>query len=110
MLSCSTTQSPVACGLLDSADGVRVSDTQKPPQLMADVDVYPESNECGQQGNTSCYDATYKPVAHAMPLDAWETGESAGSSSVTAHVDQFLNWMDANGAAGYYAWVRDTWG
>jgi hypothetical protein len=102
LLACGTTTSPVTCGFLDSTDGVRVQDTLASPQLMADVDVYPDGNACG---STACYNATYKPVAQVMPLDSGETGPG----STTTLVDQFLAWMDQN-ANGYYAWAWDSWG
>jgi hypothetical protein len=101
MMGCDTDVSPVDCGFLDSRNHVQVSDSLASPQLMADVDVYPDSNVCG---STACYDATYGPVAAQMPLVAGETG--AGDS--TAAVETFINWMDAH-HAGYYAWAWDTW-
>jgi hypothetical protein len=100
-LSCGTSTSPVSCGFLDSTDGIRISDPHSPAQLMADVDVYPDGNVCG---NTSCYDTMYKPVAQVMPLEAGETGPG----NTTTAVDQFMNWIDQN-ANGYYAWAWDTW-
>jgi endoglucanase len=105
MLACSTTTSPVSCGFLDSADGVRVSDPLNPSQLMADVDVYPDFNECGSQGDTSCYDDTYAPVVQVMPLDAGETGTFTGNTTL---FDRFLSWMDSQHQS-YYAWAWDSW-
>jgi endoglucanase len=90
---------------LDSA--YRIADTLGSPQLVADVDVYPESNICG---TTACYDSNYAPVAAVMPLTAGEIGESAdASSSVTTQVDALMSWLGAHGA-GYYAWTWDAWG
>jgi hypothetical protein len=90
---------------LDAA--IRVSDTLNPPQLMADVDVYPIGNICN---STTCYDTYYAPVAQVMPFMAGETGESVdGSASTTTNVNTFIMWLDAHGA-GYSAWVWDTWG
>ena len=107
MLSCGASTSPSSCGMLDSATPP-VSDPLTPAQLIASVDVYPESNVCGDQDNTSCYQATYEPVAQVMPLIAGETGENASGTTTTTYVDMFLNWMDAN-ANGYFAWAWDTW-
>jgi endoglucanase len=104
MLACGTTTSPASCGFLDSTDGVRVSDPLTSSQLMADVDTYPDFNACGGS-TTSCYDATYAPVAATMPLDA---GETATFSSSTAREDLFLNWMDGK-SQSYYAWAWDSW-
>jgi hypothetical protein len=90
---------------LDSA--YRIADTLSSPQLVADVDVYPESNICG---TTACYDSNYAPVAAVMPLTAGEIGEDAyASSSVTTQVDALMAWLDAHGA-GYCAWTWDAWG
>jgi hypothetical protein len=72
-----------------------VTDPISPAQLVASVDVYPEGNTCGDQLNTSCYDATYKPVAQVMPLIAGETGEAPNYLTPTTYVDMFMNWMDA---------------
>jgi hypothetical protein len=102
MMACETNVSPVQCGFLDSARGVRVSDPLSPAQLMADVDVYPEINPCG---SPACYDATYAPVIAQMPFEAGETGPG----SDTSRVDTFMDWMDSHGSSGYYAWAWDTW-
>jgi len=104
-LSCTETDSPVTCGFLDSTDGIKLSDPHSPAQLMADVDVYPDTNVCG---NTSCYDDTYMPVAQVMPLVAGETGPGGAATSVTVPDTTFLHWMDQH-ANGYYAWAWDTW-
>jgi hypothetical protein len=86
-----------------------ITDAISPSQLIASVDVYPEGNTCGQQLNTSCYEATYKPVAQVMPLIAGETGESpSGVPATTKYVDMFLSWMDAN-ANGYFPYAWDPW-
>lgn len=106
MLSCDPGTSPSSCGMLDSATPP-VTDPLSPSQLAASVDVYPEGNACGNQDNTSCYQATYQPVAQQMPLIAGETAEG-GSDSSTTYVDMFMNWMDAN-ANGYFAWAWDPW-
>jgi len=99
MMACTTSGSPTSCGFLQP--GVRVTDTLSTPQLMADVDVYPDYNPCN---STSCYSATYGPVIAQMPFEAGETG----IQSNTTKVDQFLSWMDTQNS-GYYAWAWDTW-
>ena len=99
MMACTTGGSPTSCGFLQP--GVRVTDTLATPQLMADVDVYPDYNPCN---STSCYSATYGPVIAQMPFEAGETG----IQSNTTKVDQFLSWMDTQNS-GYYAWAWDTW-
>ena len=81
MMACTTSGSPTSCGFLQP--GVRVTDTLSSPQLMADVDVYPDYNPCN---STSCYSATYGPVIAQMPFEAGETG----IQSNTTKVDQFL--------------------
>ena len=108
LLACSTTGNPNQCGILDSADGVRVQDTLKPAQLMADVDVYPDANGCG---NLTCYNDTMGPVAAVMPIDAGETAPGSCSQNgcdSTTKEDQFLDWMDQH-QGNYYAWAWDTW-
>jgi hypothetical protein len=75
MLSCGPSTSPSSCGMLASATPP-VKDPASAAQLVASVDVYPEGNPCGQQLNTSCYEATYKPVAQVIPLIAGEAGEN----------------------------------
>jgi len=108
MLSCSSTESPVTCGFLDTKDGIKVNDTLSPAQLGADVDLYPDS---GQYCETvSCYDTTYGPVAAVMPLDAGEAGV-IGTPSSDASFPQliaFLDWMDSHDQS-YYAAAWDTW-
>jgi endoglucanase len=99
MLGCTPTQSPATCGFL--APNVRVIDPLSPAQLMADVDVYPDYNQCN---STACYDATYGVVAAQLPLVAGETGPSGP----TTKVETFLNWMDAH-QQHYYGWAWDTW-
>lgn len=110
MMACSPTGSPVSCGFLDSADGVRVTDPDN--NMMADVDLYPESNVCGYQGNPSCYEDTYLPVVQVMPFDVGEIGENGGTgtSAITTYVNMALNWLDANAGGNYYAWAWDEWG
>jgi endoglucanase len=90
---------------LDS--GIRPADTLAPPQLMADVDVYPNGNICG---STSCYDAKYAPVAAQMPFMFGEFGGSVdGSDCTVTAVNALMSWADQHGA-GYSAWDWDTWG
>ena len=90
---------------LDS--GIRVTDTLSAPQLMADVDLYPNGNICN---STACYTSEYGPVAAVMPFDAGEIGEStSGNDTSTGLVDTALTWFDQHDA-GYYAWSWDTWG
>jgi hypothetical protein len=96
-LSC--TPGAGTCGFLVSS--TRVTDTLSPPQLMADVDVYPDSNYCG---NVTCWNNEYAPVAAVMPLEAGEMGPG----NTTTSVNQFISWMDGKGA-GYFAWAWDTW-
>jgi hypothetical protein len=107
MLSCNATTNPTSCGMLAAATPP-VTDPNN--NLVASIDVYPEGNECGQQLNTSCYDATYKPVAQVMPLVAGESGESPSNppGPPLTYVNMFLTWMDSNGN-GYNAWAWDSW-
>jgi hypothetical protein len=98
-MSCGTNIAPTTCGFLDSANGVRVHDTLSPEQLIADVDVYPTGNACG---NVSCYNTEYAPVANVMPFVAGETG-FGDAADIT-----FIDWMDSH-TTGYYAWAWDTW-
>jgi endoglucanase len=87
--------------------GIRVSDTLPTPQLMGDVDVYPNGNSCG---SVSCYDSEYAPVAAVMPFEAGEFGESvSGNDCTTTAVDSLMSWFDQHNA-GYYAWDWNTWG
>jgi hypothetical protein len=65
MMACNTGGSPTSCEFLDASDGIRVHDTLATPQLMGDVDVYPDGNVCG---STACYNATYAPVIAKCPL------------------------------------------
>ncbi len=99
MMACTNDVSPASCGFLQP--GVRVTDTLSSPQLMADVDVYPDYNPCN---STSCYNATYAPIIAQMPFEAGETGPQNN----TILVDRFLTWMDGQNS-GYYAWAWDTW-
>jgi hypothetical protein len=107
MVACGPSTAPSTCGMLNSTTPA-VTDPISPANLVASVDVYPEGNTCGQQLNTSCYDATYKPVAQAMPLIAGEIGESPSGTTTTTYVNMFMNWMDTNGN-GYFAWAWDPW-
>jgi hypothetical protein len=102
MLSCSTTESPVQCGILDSADGIKLNDPAG--QLMTSVNVYPNTNVCG---NVTCYNDTYAPVIAVMPLGGGELSPDGGVGT-TAAVDTFMNWFDQHGA-GYSAKAWDTW-
>jgi endoglucanase len=87
--------------------GIRVTDTLSPPQLMGDVDTYPNGNGCG---STACYDSQYAPVAAVMPFDFGEFGESVdGSDCTTTGVSAIMSWADAHHAS-YGAWDWDTWG
>jgi hypothetical protein len=103
--SCSPTTSPVQCGFLDSADGVKVSDTLNPAQLMGDTDNYPDMGQDCQ--TTSCFSTTYGPVAQTMPIDAGETGV-INSGNPFPDEQAFLNWMDSVHAS-YYGAAWDTW-
>jgi hypothetical protein len=106
-MSCGPSVSPVTCGFLDTADGVRLSDPLTPAQLMGDVDAYPNGNACN---SVACYNTEYGPVAQVMPFGAGETGQSVGGNDCsTTLVDAFLNWLDTN-ATGYDAWDWDSWG
>ena len=85
----------------------RVKDTLSHPQLMADVDVYPENNACG---SVSCYAREYQPVIAKMPLMAGEIGEGTSSHACpTTAVDSLMRWLDSHHAS-YAAWDWDTWG
>jgi endoglucanase len=107
MLACSNAGSPVSCGFLDSADGIRVSDplSASNPQLMADVDLYPDSGQ--DCDNVRCYQDTFAPVAAVMPLDSGETGVSNPSQPFSEE-EAFLSWMDGQ-RASYYGAAWDTW-
>ncbi|MGH2881236.1 MAG: hypothetical protein ACRDPA_00800, partial [Solirubrobacteraceae bacterium] len=106
MVACSNTGNPVSCGFLDAADGVRVTDPMFPtsPQLMADMDVYPDANQ--DCDTPTCYNDTMAPVMANMPLDLGEIGPNG---STTTNTQALLTWMDSKGGS-YYAWVWDTWG
>ena len=103
MWSCGASTSPSSCGALASATPA-VTDPDS--NLMAEADVYPEGNTCG---NTSCYNTVYKPVANAMPFVAGELGENpANGYYPTTDVDVLMNWLDANGN-GYFPYAWDPW-
>ena len=115
MWSCGATTSPSSCGALASATPA-VTDPHSPSQLMAEADIYPEGNECGEQTNangtpsTSCYEDTYKPIADVMPFVAGEMGENPNNGYYpTTYVDELMNWLDANGN-GYFPYAWDPWG
>jgi hypothetical protein len=103
--SCSPSTSPVSCGFLDSADGVRVSDTLNPPQLGADTDNYPDVGQDCEAAK--CFNATYAPVANVMPIDSGELGV-IDSSKPFPLARAFLNWMNHHGES-YYGAAWDTW-
>jgi endoglucanase len=103
MAACTPTGSPATCGMLDSADGVRVSDPLSPSQLTADFDMYPDA---GQDCDTpTCYTDTLAPVQAAMPIDLGEIGASNGQDH---QANVLLDWMDSLHQS-YYAWAWDTW-
>jgi endoglucanase len=106
--SCNTTESPTQCGFLDSADGVRVTDTLNPPQLAADTDNYPDvGQDCG---TVACFTATYAPVAAVMPIDSGELGVMGGNDNTGGFplAEAFLSWMNSVGGS-YYGAAWDTW-
>lgn len=104
MLSCTTTESPVTCGFLDSTDGVKVNDTLSPPQLMADTDNYPDVGQtCG---NLTCWEDTYGVVAESMPVDIGELGVISGTSFPL--VEQLTEYYDSIGQS-YYASQWENW-
>jgi endoglucanase len=75
-------------------------------QLMAEAHVYGK-NACA---STTCFDASYAPVAAQVPLVFGELGETYDNSSCgSTNTSTFLNWADAHGV-GYEAWVWNTWG
>jgi hypothetical protein len=75
-------------------------------QLVAEAHVY-GNNTCS---TTSCFDATYAPVAAKVPLIFGETGETHDNSSCgSANISRIMGWADAHGV-GYEAWTWDTWG
>jgi hypothetical protein len=93
-LSCTNTGSPVSCGFLDSADGVEVKDTLSSPQLMADVDNYPD---VGQFVNSlTSVEETYDPVMSVMPFDCGECGVNDNSSPFPL-IEQFIENYDSLG-------------
>jgi hypothetical protein len=104
--SCSPTGSPAQCGFLDAADGVKVSDTLNPAQLGGDTDNYPDVGQDCE--STSCFDATYAPVAAVMPIDSGETGVIGNGSNGFPLEEAFLNWMDSHHQS-YYGSAWDTW-
>ena len=107
MLSCTPTQSPVACGFLDSADGVRVTDpaSATAPQLMADTDNYPDiGQDCG---NIACVNASYAPVAARMPIDMGEAGVENNAKPFPL-IEQFIHAYD-NLHQSYYLSQWETW-
>ena len=103
VVGCTSTESPTTCGFLDSADGVRVTDPLSSPQLMADMDMYPDSSQ--DCDTTTCYNDTLAPVMSVMPLDLGEIGPISGTDT---NANALLNWMDSKGGS-YYAWAWDTW-
>jgi endoglucanase len=107
MLACSNTGSPTSCGFLDSADGVRVTDpvSASSPQLMADVDNYPDAGQICE--NMTCFDDTYAAVAKVMPIDAGEIGVENNSNPFPI-VQQFVNAYDSLGQS-YYGSQWESW-
>ena len=101
MLACSSTTSPTSCGFLDSSDGVKITDPLASPQLMADIDMYPDSGQTCD--NTTCYNDTIAPVAQVMPVDLGETGYGGPADQT------LLAWMNSHNQSNYYAWAWDTW-
>lgn len=102
-MSCTNSSSPVSCGFLDSADGVRVTDPLSPAQLMADVDNYPDA---GQFVNSvSSVQATYGPVQQAMPFICGECGTVTTSFPL---VKQFMAQYDTWGQS-YDLSQWETW-
>jgi endoglucanase len=107
MLSCSPTQSPVTCGFLDSADGIRVTDplSATAPQLMADTDNYPDTGQyCG---SISCVNISYAAVAALMPIDMGEAGVENNSEPFPL-IEQFIAAYDSLGQS-YYLSQWETW-
>jgi cellulase (glycosyl hydrolase family 5) len=107
MTACSSSGNPVSCGILDSTDGVKITDptSTSAPQLMVDLDMYPDG---GQICDTvTCYQDTIAPVMAVMPVDLGEIGPVNGSQSGALTL---LNWMDSRSPQGsYYAWAWNTW-
>jgi endoglucanase len=103
MAACTSTGSPARCGMLDSTDGVRVTDPLSSPQLMADFDMYPDAGQ--DCDTTTCYDDTLAPVAAVMPVDLGEIGAANGRDT---QANVLLDWMDGRGQS-YYAWTWDIW-
>jgi hypothetical protein len=105
-LSCSNTGSPTSCGFLDSADGVKVTDSLNPAQLMADTDNYPGDGQYCD--NLTCLDDTYAPVAAVMPTDFGEVGPELSSPYSYAVAEQFIGAYDSLGQS-YYGSQWETW-
>ena len=110
MAACSATTNPNSCGMLDSADGVKLSDptsSSDGPQLMADFDIYPDNGQICD--NTTCYQDTLLPLIQSgMPVDLGEVAND-GSSGVSTQTLTLLNWLDSQGSGNYYSWAWDTW-
>jgi endoglucanase len=97
--SCDPTQSPVSCGMLDSADGSMVTDPIN--QMMANFDMYPDTSQVCE--TLSCYQTEFAPIAKVMPVDLGETGYGGPQDNI------LLNYMDSIGQGNYYAFAWDTW-
>jgi hypothetical protein len=97
--SCDPTESPVTCGMLDSADGSEVVDPIN--QMMANFDMYPDNNQVCE--TLSCYQTEFAPIAKVMPIDIGETGYGGPQDTI------LFNYMDSIGQGNYYGWAWDTW-
>ena len=84
-----------------------ITDSLNPPQLMASMDVYPETSQC----NTStCWDSAYVPIIAVMPMWLGEIAENGGGSVANTNlVDALMVYFDAKGV-GYSAWLWNTYG
>jgi hypothetical protein len=105
MVACDNRGDPNQCGFLDSADGVRVTDTLSSPQLMADVDNYPDMGQICM--DMTCFNDTYARVAAVMPIDAGEIGVVDNSKPFPI-VQQFVNGYDSLGQS-YYGSQWESW-
>jgi endoglucanase len=75
-------------------------------QLIAEAHVYGK-NTCS---TSSCFAATFLPVARRVPLIFGETGETYDDSDCgSRYMSSFLTWADAH-RVGYETWTWNTWG
>jgi hypothetical protein len=82
--------------------GIKVIDTLNPPQLMASVDIYPESSGCP---DTTCWNSVMVPIINTMPVWVGETSENAGGFVANTNaVDAMMTYWDGKGV-GYSAWL-----